>query len=126
VQPGLVVERSTSDPVASSRRRGWVAVVLGLAGVLTMPGAIVAARQSARIGLMDAAWAIPLAFVLGVLALGMARRAKRNLLWLRLDDSGTGAATTGVVLGVLAISLALVAALSVGFYEALLYYQRHH
>jgi hypothetical protein len=123
---GLVAERPATDPIASSKRRAWTAVVLGLAGVLTMPGAIVAARQSQRIGLMDAAWAVPLAFLLGLLALVMAARAKRNLTWLRLDDTGTGTATTGVVLGILAISLALVAALSVGFYEALLYYQRHY
>jgi hypothetical protein len=56
----------------------------------------------------------------------MASRAKRNLAWLRLDGRGTGVASAGVVLGVLALSLALVAALSVGFYEAVRYYQHHH
>jgi hypothetical protein len=121
-----VARRASTGPIASSNRRAWAAVVLGLAGVLTMPGAVVAARQSQRIGLLDAAYATPLALVLGVLALVMASRAKRNLAWLRLDDTGTGAATAGVILGGLAVSLALMSALSVGFYEAILYYQRHH
>jgi len=91
-----------------------------------MPAAVVVARQSARVSLMDAAYAIPLAFVLGVLATGMAQRAKRNLEWLRLDGRGTGVAGTAVVLGVLGIALALTCALSVGVYEGVLYYQHHY
>jgi len=102
------------------------AVVLGLAGVLTMPAAVIVARRSHRLELLDAAFAVPLAFVLGALALGMASRAKHNLRLLRLDGSGVGAASAGVILGILALSLSLMAALSVGFYEAVLYYQHHH
>jgi hypothetical protein len=64
--------------------------------------------------------------VLGVLALGMGRRSKRNLAWLRLDEGGTGVATTGVILGLVAVALALTAALSVGFYEAVIYYENHY
>jgi hypothetical protein len=93
-------------------------VLLGLAGVATMPAAVEVAYRSARITLLEAAYAVPIAFALGVLAAGMARRAKRN-------RRGTGVASTGVILGVLAISLALMAALSVGFYEAVEYYHRH-
>ena len=91
-----------------------------------MPAAIVLARASHRIALLDAAFAVPLAFVLGVVAVGMARRAKRNIAWLGLDERGAGIASAGVILGVLAVSLALMAALSVGFYEAVQYYQQHH
>jgi hypothetical protein len=100
--------------------------VLGLAGVATMPAAVVVARQSHRYALLDASYAVPVAFVLGLVAVGMARRSKRNLAWLRLDGAGTGVASVGVVLGVLALSLALMAALSVGFYEGIRYYQHHH
>jgi hypothetical protein len=91
-----------------------------------MPAAVVVARQSSRVSLMDAAYAIPLAFILGLLATGMARRAKRNLEWLRLDGRGTGVASAGVVLGVLGLALALTCALSVGVYEGVLYYQHHY
>ena len=103
-----------------------MAVLLGLAGVATMPVAVEVAKRSARVSLLQAAYAVPLAFVLGVVAAGMARRAKRNIDWLGLDRRGAGIASAGVILGVLAISLALTAALSVGFYEALEYYRRHH
>jgi hypothetical protein len=101
-------------------------VAIGLAGVVTMPAALAAWREWHRIALLDTAYAVPLGFVLGVLAVGMATRAKRNIAWLSLDDSGGGAASAGVILGVLAVSLALMAALSVGFYEAVQYYQNHH
>ena len=118
--------RAVRSPLTSSRRRAWAAVAVGLLGVLTLPAAVAVARQSQRVSLLEAAYAVPLAFVLGIVALGMARRAQRNLAWLQLGEGGMGAATAGVILGVLATSLALMAALSVGFYEALLYYQRHH
>ena len=91
-----------------------------------MPAAVIVTRQSHRLALLDAAYAVPLAFVLGTLSLGMASRAKRTLAWFRLDGRATRAASVGVVLGVLALSLALMAALSVGFYEAVIYYQHHH
>jgi len=100
--------------------------VLGIAGVVTMPVAVILAHRSHRFGILDASYAVPVAFVLGMLAVGMASRAKKNLAWLRLDGGGTGVASAGVVLGVLALSLALMAALSVGFYEAIRYYQHHH
>jgi hypothetical protein len=90
-----------------------------------MPAAIELARRSQRVALMDAAYAIPLAFALGLVAVLMGRRARDNLRWLRLDEGGTGVARVGMVLGLLAICFAIVAALSVGFYEAWLVYEHH-
>jgi hypothetical protein len=90
-----------------------------------MPAAIELARRSQRVALMDAAYAIPLAFALGLVAVLMGKRARDNLRWLRLDERGTAAARVGMVLGLLAICFALVAALSVGFYEAWLVYEHH-
>jgi len=114
------------NPYVSSKRRAWTALVLGVAGVVTMPAAVILAHRSHSFAILDASYAVPLAFVLGLLATGMATRAKRNLAWLGLDEGGTGVASVAVVLGVLALSLALMAALSVGFYEGLKYYQHHH
>ena len=91
-----------------------------------MPAALALARAWHRIALIDTAFAVPLAFALGVIAAGMASRAKRNIVWLGLDERGAGVASAGVILGVLAVSLALIAALSVGFYEAVEYYHRHY
>jgi hypothetical protein len=113
-----------ASPVTPSRVRAWVALLLGVAGVLTLPAAVDGARRSERIALLDAAYAIPLAFVLGLVAVIMARRARNNLRWLTLREGGTAVASTAVVLGMLALCLAVTAALSVGFYELVLLYQR--
>jgi hypothetical protein len=89
-----------------------------------MPAAVELARRSKRVELLDAAYAVPLAFLLGLAAVVMARRAKRNLEWLRLRETGTGVASAGIVLGMVALCLAVASALSVGFYELILLYQR--
>jgi len=112
-----------AGPTSSSRRRAWVALVLGLGGLLTLPAAVEVARRSKRVALLDASYAIPLAFLLGLLAIGMARRARHNLRWLRLREGGTGVASTAVIVGAVAVCLAVTAALAVGFYELILLYQ---
>jgi hypothetical protein len=88
-----------------------------------MPAAVEVSRRSNRVGLLDASYAIPLAFLLGLVALVMARRARQNLRWLRLREGGTRVASAAVVIGMLALCLAVMAALSVGFYELVLLYQ---
>ena len=79
-----------------------MALLLGLAGLLALPAAIEASRRSHRIELLDAAYAVPLAFLLGMIALLMARRARENLRWLRLEEGGTAVASTAVIVGALA------------------------
>ena len=104
-------------------RRSWVALLLAVLGLLVLPAAVEVSRRSTRIGLLDAGYAIPVAFLLGLIALIMARRARENLRWLRLREGGTGVATAAVILAAIVICLALTAALSIGFYELVLVYQ---
>jgi hypothetical protein len=104
-------------------RRAWLSLLLGIAALLTLPAAIAISNYSKRIGLLDTAWAIPLAFFLSVIALGMARRARGNLRWLQFREGGTGVATAAVVVGTIALCMALTAALSVGFYGLVQLYQ---
>jgi FtsH-binding integral membrane protein len=112
-----------ASPIAPSRTRSWAALLLGLAGLAVLPVAVEASRRSSRVDLLDAAYAIPLAFLLGVVALVMARRAKENLRWLQLREGGTRVASTAVIVAAVTVCLALTAALSVGFYELVLVYQ---
>jgi len=114
---------TVATPVARSKTRSWVALLLGLAGLLTLPAAIEVANRSNRVGLLDTAYAIPLAFLLGLVALIMARRARDNLRWLRVKDGGTGVASTAVIVAALTVCVAVTAALSVGFYELVVAYQ---
>jgi FtsH-binding integral membrane protein len=112
-----------ASPLALSKARSWVALVLAVLGLLCLPAAVEASRRSTRVGLLDAGYAIPLAFLLGLVALIMARRARENLRWLRLREGGTGVASTAVILSAVTICLSLTAALSIGFYELVLVYQ---
>jgi Ca2+/Na+ antiporter len=88
-----------------------------------MPAAIELTRRSKRVELLDASYAIPVAFVVGLVALVMARRARQNLRWLRVREGGTSVASAAVVLGLIAVCLAVTAALSVGFYGLFVLYQ---
>lgn len=90
---------------------------------MTLPAAIEVASRSRRIGLLDAGYAIPLAFLLGLVALVMAHRARHNLRWLQLREGGTGVASAAVVIAAVTVCLAVAAALSVGFYELVVIYQ---
>jgi hypothetical protein len=91
--------------------------------LLTLPAAIEVASRSKRVGLLDTAYAIPLAFLLALVALVMANRARHNLRWLQLREGGTRLASTAVVIAAVALALAVVAALSVGFYGLVVVYQ---
>jgi hypothetical protein len=112
-----------STLLARSRTRALMALLLGLAGLAVLPAAIEVARRSKRIGLLDAGYAIPLAFLLGLVAFVMARRARQNLQWLQLREGRTGIATAAVFVGALTLCLSLAAALSVGFYGLFVAYQ---
>ena len=105
-------------------RRSWVALVLALLGLLVLPAAVEASRRSTRIGLLDAGYAIPVAFLLGLVALIMARRARENLRRFRLSEGGTGVASLAIIISAVTVCLAVTAALSIGFYELVLVYQR--
>jgi cytochrome bd-type quinol oxidase subunit 2 len=114
-----------ADRIASSSRRAWVALALGIAAILVMPAAIEVSRRSKAVGLLDTAYAIPLAFVLALVSVVMARRARHNLRWFRVREGGGGTAVaqTAVLVGTLGLLLAVAAALSVGFYGLVVVYQ---
>jgi hypothetical protein len=112
-----------ADRIASSSRRAWVALLLGVVGIGVLPAAIEVSRRSRTVGLLDTAYAIPLAFLLALVSLVMARRARHNLRWLRVREGGTAVAQTAVAVGTLGLCLAVAAALSVGFYGLVVVYQ---
>jgi hypothetical protein len=94
-------------------------VVVGLLSVVVLPAAIVATRWSDRYELLHAALAIPVAAVLGALAVSLARRARSRLAPTLGHASGTRTARLGRVLGMVGFLLALTAAGSVGVYAVL-------
>lgn len=94
-------------------------MLVGLLAVAVLPAAIAATRWSERYELLHAAAAIPVAALLGVLAILLARRARSRLAPTLGHASGTRTARVGRVLGLLGFLLALTAAGSVGVYAVL-------
>jgi hypothetical protein len=94
--------------------------VLGLAAALAVPAAVVLARQTVGVGLLDAAWAIPVAAICGLAALLFVRGARGRIRWTLERAGGTGRIRLGRILAVAGICAALSASIAVGFYELLL------
>jgi hypothetical protein len=93
-------------------------VLVGLLAVATVPAAI-AVTHYRDIELLHAGWAAIPAFLLGVVALLLARAARRRTERTIGRVGGRRVTRTGLFLGALGIYLALAAALSVGVYELL-------
>jgi hypothetical protein len=96
--------------------------VAGLAAVLALPAAV-ALAQISRVRLLQASAAIPVAALLGVAALWLARRAGRRFHRTLGRAGGAGRARAGRFLGLLGLCLAASATISVAFYELLVHYQ---
>ena len=90
-----------------------------LAGVLAIPGAVALARQAKAVNLIDAAYAIPVAAVLGLLAVALSIGARRRFEWTLGSAGGARLARVGRVLGVLAVCGAVAAGIAIGFFEVL-------
>jgi ABC-type Fe3+ transport system permease subunit len=93
--------------------------VLGLLGLATLPVAVLAAQESDELTLVQAGGAVPLAALLSVLALWLARRGRRRADRTLDRVGGRGSARAGKVLGGLGLYLAATAALALGVYALL-------
>jgi hypothetical protein len=112
-----------SRTASSSRRpnhRASLAVIAAVLGVLAIPAAIVLARQSPGIALLDAAYAIPIAMACSVGALLFERGARGRIQRTLERAGGSGRVRASRWLAVAGISITLAAAIAVGFYELLL------
>ena len=78
---------AANETRAAGNARAVASIVVGLLAVATMPLAIVATRYSGSYDLLHAGFAIPIAVLLGGLAIGLARGALRHDD-LRLEQAG--------------------------------------
>lgn len=101
---------SSSNGVPPRPGSAWLSVVVGLLATLTMPAAIVATRWSEDYELLHAGFAIPLAALLGLLAVALARRARSRIAPTLGHPRGTRTARLGRFLGLLGVLLALTGA----------------
>jgi membrane protein implicated in regulation of membrane protease activity len=112
--------RSSSARARNDAARG--SVVCALLGLALPVAAFAAARQLGSVTLVQATAATCGSALLGLLALWLARRSRRNLERTLGRAGGRGTARAGRVLGVLALCVGCAAGLALGFYALLRYF----
>ena len=90
--------------------------------VLAFPVAIVIARRSAAVSLLDAVYSFPLPIVLGLLAIQQARRARERIERTLGRAGRARQARWGRRLGVVGIAIGVAGGLSLAFYALLAHY----
>ena len=111
----------------ASRSNGvaWASFVAGLGSVLTIPLAVYLTRFSASYHLLDSGWSIPLGAGLGLLAIVLARRARRLDALSLGRAKGAGLVRAGRVLGIVGLCIASAALISFAVYGLLEYAGSH-
>ena len=94
-------------------------MLVGLAAVMTVPAAIVAAEAFDVVTLLESSVAIAPAYVLAFTAIYLGRRARRAIERTLGRVRGHKLAVTGRVLGWLALYTAVTASISVATYYVL-------
>jgi hypothetical protein len=107
--------------VARGGGGAWGSVAAGAGSVVTLPVAIYLTRFSDAYELLDAAFAIPVAVALGVLAIALARRAQRREAATLLSSGSARGARAGRVLGIVGLCMAASGLVAIGVYGLLEY-----
>jgi hypothetical protein len=115
----LVARTSSSSDRPRGNKGAPLSVLLGLLSLATLPAAVVAARESDELTLVQAGLAVPVAAVLALAALWLARRARRRADRTLDRVGGRGTARVGKLLGGLGLYVAATAALALGVYALL-------
>ena len=104
----------------TSNNRARACLLTGLLAALAVPGGVALAAYSGRVELLHASAAIPVAIVLGLAAIALARGARRDCAMTLGRVGGLGLARAGSILGAFGLYLAAMALLSIGFFGLLL------
>jgi hypothetical protein len=99
----------------------WASLVVGAASVSTIPVAVYVTRFVASYELLDAGYSIPVGAALGLFAVGLARRARRESAVRLGRATREGVARAGRVLGIIGICIALAGVVSLAVYGLLEY-----
>ncbi len=105
-----------NEALSSSAPRAWLAVVVGILSLASLPAAILATRWSDAYELIDSAAAIPVAILLGILAILLARRARSRGQRTLAGVRGSRTARFGRFLGIAGLLLGITGAMAVGVF----------
>jgi hypothetical protein len=93
-----------------------VSFVVGVLAVLAVPVAIYVTDQRNDLRLIHAGVAVPVGFLLGVVAIRLARRARRRMERTLGRAGGQAPARLGRILGWVGVYLAVIGAISLAVY----------
>jgi hypothetical protein len=112
-----LVGPTRSNNGGGGRRGGarW-SVVLGLLSLAALPAAIAATRWSKAYELIDAAAAIPVAILLGIVAIVLARRARNHGQRTLAGVKGARPARIGRLLGLTGLLVGITGAMAIGVF----------
>jgi hypothetical protein len=100
----------------------WGSLVFGLASVVAVPVAVFLTRFSDSYDLLHAGLVIPVTLGLSVVALVLARRARRQAALALSDQSGRGGvAAAGRILAIVGLCVAASALIALGVFGLLEY-----
>jgi drug/metabolite transporter (DMT)-like permease len=99
----------------------WGSFVAGLLSVAALPLAVFLTRFSESYELLEAGFAIPVAAALGIVAIALSRRARRQASVRLGGERRSGPAATGRVLGIVGLCIALAGVVSLVVYALLDY-----
>jgi len=90
--------------------------------VAAFPAAIVFARRSSTVTLLEAVYSFPVPIVLGALAMQQARRARERIARTLGRAGGARQARWGRSLGMIGIGIGIAAGLALAFYALLAHF----
>jgi len=107
--------------VARGGGNAWGSLAAGAASVVALPAAIYLTRFSETYELLDAAFAIPVAAILGALAIVLARRARRREAMTLGRVQRARGARAAHLLGIVGLCMAAAGLVAIGVYGLLEY-----
>jgi len=107
---------SSSNGSRPSNRAAPFALLFGVLAVAAIPVGILITDYRNDLRLIHAGWSVPLAAIFGVVAIRLARRARRRLERTVGRAGGAVPARLGRILGWLGLYSALIGAIALGFY----------
>jgi hypothetical protein len=116
----LAVRIQTLSQPRRPNVRAWLAFLFGLLAAAIIPAAIELTRKIPGAALLDAVWAIPVAFAAAVVSLLFARGAKGAIARTLERAGGSVWIRLARILAVAGICITLSASIAVGLYELLL------
>jgi len=107
---------------SSSNARARGSLALGVLAVVAFPAAVLFARRSPTVSLLQAVYSFPVPILLGALAMQQARRARERVARTLGRAGGVRQARWGRRLGALGIGIGIAAGLALAFYALLAHF----